>query len=277
MLRLATSDGWWLVTHPDHAHLAGEFAAAWGNELFASPEPRAHVLRGIYAHDDGWRARDAVPTVTREGKPAAFSTELVGKYSAFEEIDLEDYLAVRRNAVLAMAEEDPYAGILISMHTHNLLSERADRSTIRPEQLPLLDSFLASQQSLQCELRRQLLDIASVSPNQLDSDQLDNELTENFRLLQATDNLSLLSCVDFAGPATLLHPLRTQQDTAKEIEVKRIGERSYRLSPYPLREPVMRFALRARFVPGVRFASSAELADRLVEAPVQTLEVTISE
>jgi hypothetical protein len=158
------------------------------------------------------------------------------------------------------------------MHTHNLLSERADRSTIRPEQLPLLDSFLASQQSLQCELRRQLLDIASVSP-----DDLDNELTENFRLLQAADNLSLLSCVDFAGPATLLHPLRTQQDMAKEIEVKRIGERSYRLSPYPLREPVMRFALRARFVPGVRFASSAELADRLVEAPVQTLEVTISE
>ncbi len=272
MLRLATSDGWWLVTHPDHAHLAGEFASAWGNALFASPEPRAHVLRGIYRHDDGWQARDAEPVVTREGRPAAFSTELVGKYSAFEEIDLEDYLAVRRNAVLSMAEEDPYAAILISMHTHNLLSARADRSTIRPEQLPLLDSFLAEQQRLQNELRQQLAHSGAFSPEQLD----DESITENFRLLQATDNLSLLSCVDFDKPATLLHPLRTLQETPKQVEVKRVGERTFRLSPYPLREPEMRFGLRARFVSGTRFTSSAAFAEQLAQAPVHALEVVIS-
>ena len=269
MLRLATRDGWWLVTHPDHAHLAGDFATAWGNELFAAPEPRTHVLRGIYRHDDGWMARDAAPTITREGKPAAFSIELVGKYSAFEEIDLEDYLTVRRNAVLAMAEEDAYAAILISMHTHNLLSERADRSTIRPEQHPLLDSFLAAQQSLQGELRQRLLDTGAVQ-----LDQLDDALVENFRLLQATDSLSLLSCVDFDRPATLMHPLRTSQ-CAQQVQVERVDERSFRLSPYPLREPVMRFALRARFVPGLRFKSSAELADRLAATPVQALEVVV--
>ncbi|MGC1300176.1 MAG: DUF3891 family protein [Alloacidobacterium sp.] len=271
MLRLATTDGWWLITHPDHAHLAGEFAAAWGNSLFAPPEPRTHVLRGIYRHDDGWVARDSAPVITRDGKPAAFSTELVGKYSAFEEIDLEDYLAVRRNAVLAMSEEDAFAAILISMHTYNLLSERADRSTIRPDQLPSLDNFLAEQRSLQGELRQRLLDTTAFS-----SEQLDDALLENFRLLQATDNLSLLSCVDFDRPATLLHPLRTLQCTVEEVKVERVSERSFRLSPYSLREPEMRFALRARFVPGTRFKSSSELADRLVKAPMQTLEVVIS-
>jgi hypothetical protein len=273
MLRLATHDGWWLVTHPDHAHLAGEFAAAWGNALFTPLEPRAHVLRGIYHHDDGWLARDAAPVITREGKPAAFSTELVGKYSAFEEIDLEAYLAVRCDAVLAMAEEDPYAAVLISMHTHNLLSERADRTTINPEQLPLLDTFLATQQNLQHQLRQQLRYAAALPSDKLD----DQAFTENFRLLQATDNLSLLSCVDFAGPATLLHPLRMQDGTARHIEVERVAARSFRLSPYPLREPVMRFALRARFVPGTLFTSSAELSDRLAEAPMQTLDVVISQ
>jgi hypothetical protein len=276
MLRLATPDGWWLVTHPDHAHLAGEFAAAWGNALFAVPAPRTHVLRGIYRHDDGWLARDAAPMITREGKPAAFSTELVGKYSAFEEIDLEDYLALRRDAVLAMAEEDAYAAILISMHTHNLLSERADRSTIRPEQLSLLDSFLAAQESLQGELRQRLLDTAAFSPDQL-RNTLDDTLTENFRLLQATDILSLLSCVDFDRPATLLHPLRTHQGPAQQIKVERVDERSFRLSPYPLRETVMRFNLRARFVRGPRFTSSDELAERLAGASMQTLEVVICE
>src|SRR6202451_2799457 len=156
MLRLETENGWWLVTHPDHARLAGAFAERWGNDLFPLPEPREHVLRGIARHDDGWAARDAAPQITRQGKPSAFSTELVGKYSGFEEIDLPDYLAVRDRAVREIAAEDPYAAILISMHTYSLLSEHADRSTIAPEQLPLLDDFLVSQKTLQDSLRKQI-------------------------------------------------------------------------------------------------------------------------
>src|SRR5271157_3142908 len=152
MLRLQTENGWWLVTHPDHARLAGAFAARWGNEQFPPPEPRERVLTGIARHDDGWAARDAKPQITRQGKPSAFSVELVGKYSAFEEIDLADYLAVRDRAVRLIAEEDPYAALLISMHTYNLLSEHADRSTIPPAELPLLDQFLEQQKAFQQRL-----------------------------------------------------------------------------------------------------------------------------
>src|SRR5258708_30310051 len=115
MLRLETETGWWLVTHPDHARLAGAFAGHCGNELFLSPEPREHVLHGITRHDDGWAARDATPQITRQGKPSAFSTELAGTYSGFEEIDLPEYLAVRARAVQHIASDDPYATILISI------------------------------------------------------------------------------------------------------------------------------------------------------------------
>ena len=90
MLRMETETGWWLITHPDHARLAGDFAKAWGNDKFRKPEPRERVLRGISCHDDGWAARDAHPSITRQGKPSAFSIELVGKYSAFEEIDIAE-------------------------------------------------------------------------------------------------------------------------------------------------------------------------------------------
>ena len=79
MLRMESEAGWWLITHQDHARLAGDFARAWGNEQFRKPEPRARVLKGISCHDDGWATRDAHPSITREGKPSAFSTELVGK------------------------------------------------------------------------------------------------------------------------------------------------------------------------------------------------------
>ena len=132
MLRLESETGWWLVTHPDHARLAGAFAERWGNDLFLSPEPRSNVLKGIARHDDGWLARDAAPQITRQGKPSAFSVELVGKYSAFEEIDLRDYLAVRDRAVRLIAAQDPYAALLISMHTYSLLADHADRSLTPP-------------------------------------------------------------------------------------------------------------------------------------------------
>src|ERR1700693_2817210 len=166
MLRLETEAGWWLVTHPDHARLAGAFAERWGNEQFLAPEPRTHVLRGIARHDDGWAERDAAPQVTRQGKPSAFSVELVGKYSAFEEIDLADYLAVRERAVRLIASEDAYAAILLSMHTYNLLTDHADRSTIAPAQLPLLDNFLDQQKIFQQSLRVKISGDPRFTPEQ---------------------------------------------------------------------------------------------------------------
>jgi hypothetical protein len=272
MLRLQTQTGWHLITHPDHAHLAGQFAAAWGNALFAPPEPRAHVLRGIFAHDDGWAGRDALPTLTREGKPAAFSTELVGKYSAFEEIDLQAYLAVRREAVQRMAQQDAYAAILISMHTHNLLTDRADRSTIRPEDLLWLDAFLVEQSTLQRALREQLVTEAALPAESLTPE----AFTQQFRLLQACDNLSLLSCVDYAAPADLLWPLALRDGTATEVQVTRTAERTFRLSPYPLAGPEMTFPLRARFLPTLHFASNEDLQTHFAAAALETLTITIT-
>jgi hypothetical protein len=272
MLRLETNDGWWLVTHPDHAHLAGEFASKWGNDVFATPEPREHVLRGIYRHDDGWRERDAQPVITAQGKPAGFSTELVGKYTAFEEIDLVSYLAVRRSAVQLIAKENPYAAILISMHTHNLLSERADRNTIREDQLPWLDAFLVEQSSLQRALREQLASEEKFAAGEISP----ATLYRHFQLLQACDNLSLLSCVDFSGEATLLHPLPLREGGTSEVKVQRIGERAFRLTPYPLGEPTMRFKLRARFVHGKTFGSSGELKAVLDHSEMEELEVVVT-
>jgi hypothetical protein len=272
MLRFKADGGWWLITHPDHAHLAGEFGKHWGNDSFASPEPREHVLRGIYRHDDGWRARDAQPVITRQGSPAAFSVELVGKYSAFEDIDLSAYLAVRREAVSLMAEEDPYAAILISMHTHNLLSARADRSTIRNEELPVLDAFLSEQTALQRNLQEALIAANKLPPACL----APAELHRHFQLLQACDNLSLLSCVDFEGRATLLHPFTTTDGVTNEISVRRVGQRTFQLSPYPFAQTEISFSIPARFVPAETFASSEALRTAFGHAETVNLPVTIT-
>jgi hypothetical protein len=155
------------------------------------------------------------------------------------------------------------------MHTHNLLSERADRSTIRAEQLPWLDAFLVEQMTLQRALREQLVARGAAEAVLAES------LQRNFRLLQACDNLSLLSCVDYAGEATLLWPQALRDGGASEVTVQRVGERAFRLTPYPFAEPEMRFKLKARFVHGKRFASSEELKAALDGAAMEEVEVGV--
>jgi hypothetical protein len=272
MLRMESETGWWLITHPAHAHLAGDFAAAWGNAQFRRPEPRARVLRGIACHDDGWAARDAHPSITRQGKPSAFSTELVGKYSAFEEIDLAEYLAVRDRAVRIVAEEDAYAGLLISMHTYNLLTAHADRSTIAPDGLVLLDAFLDRLRTYQGELRAAITEDASLAGEE----KTDQTILEHFRLLQACDNLSLLACVAFDGPADLLHPLPLKDSGTAEVQVSPVAARHFRLSPWPFEEPELRFGFPARHVTGKTFSDSASLEAAYNVAPVEELTVTLT-
>jgi len=271
MLRLETSTGYWLVTHPDHARLAGAIAAHWGNDLFPAPEPRANVLLGVNTHDDGWALRDASPSITRQGKPSAFSVELVGKYSAFEEIDLQDYLNVRERAVAEVAAKDAYAALLVSKHTYNLLTARANRSTISFDQLPLLDAFLDRQRAFQSDL------FAAIRSNPAFTapDTCDATIEDHFRLLQACDNMSLLACVNYAAPATLLHPLPTAT-SHQEIAVIPLGERTFRLTPWPLDHERITIDFPARHVTGKIFTTSAELAELVAAAPIETLTLTLS-
>jgi hypothetical protein len=272
MLRMESETGWWLITHPDHARLAGAFAEAWGNEQFRKPEPRERVLHGISSHDNGWVKRDSHPSITREGKPSAFSTELVGKYSAFEEIDIQEYLAVREQAVQIIAKEDPYAGLLIAMHTYNLLTEHADRSTINGEDLALLDAFLEKQRAYQDELLEAIATDVSLSTLEKSS----RTIQEHFRLLQACDNLSLLTCVAFTLPAHLLHPLPLNDGAETTVNVQPIGVREFRLSPWPFAEEELQFKFPARHVEGRYFSSSADLEAAFHAASIENLTVRLS-
>lgn len=273
MLRMESETGWWLIAHPDHARLAGAFAAAWGNAEFRRPEPRERVLYGIASHDDGWAARDAHPSITRQGKPSAFSSELVGKYSAFEEIDIEEYLAVRDRAVRIIAENDAYAGLLISMHTYNLLTAHADRSTIAPAGLALLDRFLEGQREYQLQLLASIAEEPSLSAQQ----KSEQTIQEHFSLLQACDNLSLLACVAYDRPAHLLHPLPLNSGGTSEVRVEPIAPRHFRLTPWPFEESELTFNFPARQVAGWLFRTSAELDAAFNSAPVERLTVRLAQ
>lgn len=263
MIRAPSAHGWILITHPDHARLAGEFADAWGNAQFAPPEPFQHVRHAVYHHDDGWLGRDASPTLTKDGKPEGFTEALVGAYSAFEEIDLPSYLRVRGEATAQVAAQNSYAGILVSMHTYNLLTEQADASTIRAEHRPAYASFLGQQLSWQREVAFKL------GAN-------DGELQRGFEFLQCCDNLSLIACSGYSAPRDLRHSHLDRSGRRHVIKCTPLAPGAYTLAPWPLRLPMMEFSLPYREIEAGACTSLESYRAALASAPVRTRKIVLS-
>lgn len=270
MIRIETENAWLLLEHAEHAMLAGEFARHWKNEQFAPPEPFSHILDACARHDDSWRARDAVPVLTPEGNPSAFSSELVGTYDAFEEIDLEDYLGVRGQATEAAAQRDPYAAVLISMHTVDLLTEQADLTTLTDAERPLHSAFIEGQRSRQAELKAALRaepDLAELAD--------DAHFQRGFEFLQACDSFSLYAGVGFPETGTLRHPQPTRSGASVEIKIHPLGDNRYRLDPYPLDEPEITFHVPYRRVAKSETASLGRFQAAYATAPVEIVCITV--
>jgi hypothetical protein len=269
MFRSESGNGWWLITHPDHARLAGQFAEHWGNERFLVPEPRADLLEAIRTHDDGWALRDAAPEITKQGKPSALSSDLIGSYSTFNEIDLLDYLEVRREAVDTVVHRNRYAGLLVSLHTSDLLA-RADRSTFHPSQLPFLDAFLENQKALQ-----RCIAVNAVSAGSDGNDISPARIEDHFHLLLACDDLSFFTCIDYRGAASVLPAVPVIGNGREPVTLQVLGMRHFGLEPYPLDISPLTFEFPARFIQPLVFGSNEELRDKFYVAEVQRLAVTV--
>ncbi len=262
MIRNETAASWLLISHPDHARLAGEFADAWGNAEFARPEPYEAVRYAVYHHDDGWLARDASPSLTPDGKPEAFTRALVGAYSAFEEIDLPSYLEVRKQATAAVAAVNPYAGIIVSMHTYNLLTEQADVTTIRPDHRAAHAVFLADQLAGQQEAAARL-NVSSA------------ELRRGFEFLQCCDNLSLIVCSAYAEARDLRHTQPDRHGVRHAVRCTPAGPNVFRLSPWPLSVPRLSLHLPYREVAKDASRSMKEFRAAFAAAPLLSTEIIL--
>jgi hypothetical protein len=250
MIRFATDDGWCLIAHQDHARLAGEFARCWNNAAFAPPQPIEDILVAVSRHDDAWAPRDACPEIAPDKTPSAFSSELVGTYSAFENIDLENYLKVRGAATEAVAADNPVAATLVSMHTVNLLTEQADLSTLSAKDKILHQAFIESQLQRQSELK------SSVSKERY----LSHEQWEDaFKFLQACDSFSLIACVNYTEALPLRHQHKTREGKIVDIICEPLDAGAFRLSPYPLAQDVCQFRIQARRIRGKTFSTNEEL------------------
>ncbi|MBW3541246.1 MAG: DUF3891 family protein [Planctomycetes bacterium] len=74
MIRRDADGQWLLISQVEHARLAGELAAVWGNEdVAALPMPHA-LVPAVIRHDVGWQTWEARPTIeAAHGRPRSFT------------------------------------------------------------------------------------------------------------------------------------------------------------------------------------------------------------
>src|SRR5262249_49092557 len=124
----------------------------------------------------------------------------------------------------------------------------------------------------QSQLRAQITADSNFDPEQTN----EGSTLDHFRLLQACDKLSLLTCVDFRQPSHLQHPLLQSDGKRVPVEVRSIGERRFVLNPYPLTEESVTFQFPARKISGKSFSTAQHLQREFDLAKVETLSVTVS-
>jgi len=130
-------DAWQVVLQTDHADLSAAFAHAWRDR------GRHHESVAVAArrHDDGWAVWERAPRCDESGKPVNFL-----------DVDVRSHLAFYRAGIAAVTDEDPYAGLLVSMHGAGIYQQRYGSDpglalTRAPEVQEHVDSFVVEQEA----------------------------------------------------------------------------------------------------------------------------------
>jgi hypothetical protein len=229
-------DAWQVVLQTDHADLSGAAARAW-----AEQGPRhGSLVVAAERHDDGWAVWEQAPQVDDSGAPVNFLA-----------VDVRSHLAFYRAGIAAITEQDPYAGLLVSMHGAGIYRRRygldpalgLSRAAELQEEV---DAFVAEQEA-----------------------KFGGELGEHrsdYELLQVYDRLSLYFCL-------------RDVEAGEEAEVQGYGFAPVapwhvRLDPYPFRERPARFSLLRHVVPRRKW-TQAELQRELRGTPPERVEITI--
>lgn len=211
-------EAWQVVLQTDHADLAAGFARAWAE---TGPRHDSLVL-ATERHDDGWAVWEQSPLVDEAGRPVTFL-----------DVQVPAHLAFYRAGIAAIADEDAYAGLLVSMHGAGIYRQRYGEDpglklTHAEEVAGLVEDFVAEQEA--------------AVPARAAAAAVDEELRwADYRRLQAYDRLSLLFCMrdlEQSEPFEL-GPFRVEPRGAWRV----------RLDPCPLRAGTEPLRLVRRLVP----------------------------
>jgi hypothetical protein len=248
-----------LILQVDHSKVTGWFAAHWGNDKFARPTPYASMVLAAQEHDTGWWDWEIKPQLSSEGSPPDYigSIKHLG-----EKIWLDFY----RHGIQRLAEQDPYAGYIVSLHADGLLTQGRGLLKYMPDYsvYPEVKEFLSEQESYRAQLMTQLK--GSAEYRDFISDE---QLWTNFKLMEAYDQMGQFVCNRYPfnathrknGPSNTLSnvPAPTKPGSGDTILTFIIEDESRaRVEPYPFDIDPLVVSFQGRLVSKRRYANQAE-------------------
>ena len=238
-------DRWQIVMQTDHADLSGEFARRWKQRTDRSASLRVAAER----HDDGWAVWEQSPMCDLEtGKPVNFL-----------DVDVLSHLAFYRAGIAAITEQDPYAGLLVSMHGAGIYRGRYGlqpdlKLTFAQAAREQVDAFVAEQER-------------GFAARDAELGVTAEQRTADYELLQIYDRMSLLFCMadTLAPPASEFSGYRLRPEEAGTVCVQ----------PFPFEGGEQRFTLLRRLLPKKRWQDGDEFRRGLLGTEPEPTPITV--
>jgi hypothetical protein len=236
---------WQIVMQTDHADLSGDLARRWTERTDRATSLEVAAER----HDDGWAVWEQAPMCdVQSGKPLNFL-----------DVGVLAHLAFYRAGIAAISEQDPYAGLLVSMHGAGIYRGRYGLQpelslTFAGEVRAQVDAFVAEQES-KFEARERELGIT------------EQERRHDYELLQVYDRLSLLFCMNdtLSPPPTELMGYQVQPG----------GDGAVTMTPFPFEGGEQQFSLVRRLVPPKNWSDGQAFRRDLFAAEPESTSITI--
>lgn len=237
-------DRWQIVMQTDHADLSGDFARRWKQR-----GDRADSLAiAAERHDDGWAVWEQAPSCDlKTGKPVNFL-----------DVGVLSHLAFYRAGIAAITEQDPYAGLLVSMHGAGIYRGRyglqPELGLTQAEQArEQVEAFVAEQES-------------GFATRDAEVGVTAEQRREDYELLQIYDRMSLLFCMN-----DTLSPSETE---FSGYRFRPYGAGTISIDPFPF-EGEERFSLLRRVLPKTHWRNGTEFRQDLLGIEPERTSISV--
>ena len=242
-------DRWVLIEQAEHARQAGRLAEAW-----AAGPLSASLVTATRLHDIGWTTQDAAPRISPvTGGPLNFTEVRDDRHADF-------YAA----GICEVAEADPYAGYLVSLHATGIYAGRFGwnglRSIAWDALWPRGWRFLDEQEAVRRTLAGRIAAVAPGSGAGLEFERV----WRDYMLLQTFDYLSLLCCLGLESAGC--GPVPAAPHAWGRLHVTRLGPWAVALAPFPFAGERLELPVTCRRLEARRFRDDADLGRALVAA-----------
>lgn len=256
MIRRTEGRDWLLIAQRDHAHLAANMAAAWGNNDIPELPAADLLVPAVRLHDDGWAEWDRHPRIDPDhGRPRSFTEMPLAVSTAIWERSIE---SCRANC------PQPWTATWVSMHFCDLAGKARVNRSGEAEEVAAADAFLRGQAGLAQAVREDVSRDGIELPSGVET--FEEFLQIGFRWMQFFDRASLRLCCDPGRqPFEIALPggdsLRWTLHEAGIIVVE----------AYPFHVASLELEVTAHRIPARRYSDDAEFQAVFASAPSETL------